>query len=30
MQLLYGTEVDIVSVGATMKACVPRAWRAAR
>jgi iron complex transport system ATP-binding protein len=27
MQLLYGTEVDIVSVGATMKACVPRAWQ---
>jgi iron complex transport system ATP-binding protein len=30
MQLLYGTEVDIVSVGAAMKACVPHAWREAR
>jgi iron complex transport system ATP-binding protein len=30
MRLLYGTEVDIVSVGAAMKACVPREWREAR
>jgi iron complex transport system ATP-binding protein len=24
---LYRTEVDIVSLGATLKACVPRSWR---
>jgi iron complex transport system ATP-binding protein len=30
MQLLYDTEVDVVSVGATMKSVVPRAWREAR
>lgn len=27
MKLVYGVEVDIVSVGAGMKACVPRRWR---
>jgi iron complex transport system ATP-binding protein len=26
MRLLYETDVDIVSVGAAMKACVPHAW----
>jgi iron complex transport system ATP-binding protein len=27
MKLVYGTDVDIVPVGPTMKACVPHAWR---
>jgi iron complex transport system ATP-binding protein len=27
MKLIYDTEVDIVSIGAAMKACVPRVWR---
>jgi iron complex transport system ATP-binding protein len=27
MKLLYDTDVDIVSIGAAMKACVPHVWR---
>lgn len=27
MKLLYGVDVDIVGVGATLKACVPRSLR---
>jgi iron complex transport system ATP-binding protein len=27
MKRLYGVDVDVVSLGGTLKTCVPRAWR---